>query len=95
MRLALAGLVMLCAASPASAQGLCGPHAEVVAQLLKLYQERSVAAGMSANGTTIEVLSSPEGRTWTALVTTQSGNTCVVMSGENLILRLPRTGRDG
>lgn len=66
----------------AQAQRACGPRAQVLAWLAANYQEAPVAAGLSGRGALVEVLASPDGTTWTILVTAPGGRTCVVGAGE-------------
>lgn len=55
---------------------------EVVAQLDGSYQEAPVAGGIAINGNILEVFASPEGLSWTIIVTRPDGMSSVVASGE-------------
>lgn len=55
---------------------------EVVAQLDGGYTEAPVAGGITANGTILEVFASPDGRSWTIIVTRPDGMSSVVARGE-------------
>ncbi len=83
----LIGLARAAAAAffiPAPAQGApgCAPRAEALAHLAKQYRERRIAVGVSDGGGLVEVLASPDGATWTILVTAPNGISCVAAAGE-------------
>jgi hypothetical protein len=61
----------------------CGPRTEVLKALSSQYKEAPVAVGVASNGRLLEVLSAKDGSTWTALVTSTDGTSCMVMSGES------------
>lgn len=83
MRIAAAATVMLAAAiSPALAQHVCATRADIVKSLQQEFQEAPSAMGMSDNGAVIEVLAARDGKTWTILMTTPDGTSCVVATGE-------------
>jgi len=50
--------------------------------LAQRYAETRVARGLSSNGRMIEVFASGDGATWTMVVTTPQGHSCIVASGE-------------
>ena len=86
------GLLMLCAAhafgqvSPYSAppqQQQCGPRAKVVAILGERYGESRQSIGLGASGQVMEVFASLETGTWTITITSPSGTTCLVASGQS------------
>lgn len=66
-----------------SVEPVCGVRAKVLAALSAKYSESPVAVGVTANGGLIELLSAPDGRTWTILYSTPNGKTCLVASGES------------
>ena len=66
----------------ASAQVPCNQRAEIVTQLAGTYKETPVAIGVNSKGHLVEVLSSEHGRTWTIIVTSPNGMSCVVSVGE-------------
>ena len=66
----------------AVAQGVCSPRTEVVEHLAKKYGEALVAAGLTDTGFMIELLRTLDGRTWTIIVTTPHGMSCLVTAGE-------------
>ena len=90
LRLILAGLAAIAIAiavsifTPfgASAASQCGPHADVISVLAKNYQETQSATGVTANGALIEVFTSEGGRTWSIVVTSPDGLSCLVAAGD-------------
>ncbi len=88
----IAGALLL-AATPALAQQRprCGPRADVLKQLSSTYREAPVAVGIGSNGRLLEVVASVDGATWTVLVTSTDGISCMMMSGETWELALPQT----
>ena len=68
---------------PAGAQQNCGPTADALAMLKKDYSEAVRGRGMAAGGLLLQLLRSPDGKTWTALLSTPSGNSCIVATGED------------
>ncbi len=76
----VAGLILF--GANASAQVPCTQRAEIVTQLAGKYKEVPVAIGVNSKGHLVEVLSSEHGRTWTIIVTSPDGMSCVVSAGE-------------
>ena len=69
-------------APDANAVGLsCGDRAAIVERLASDYDETPVSLGMAANGAVIEVHVSPEGETWTLLMSWPTGVACIVATG--------------
>ncbi len=58
----------------------CGDRAAIIAHLAAGYGERPVAIALDARGRVLEVFAAPSG-TWTMLVSTPGGMTCLVASG--------------
>jgi hypothetical protein len=61
----------------------CLLHDDALRILEEKYTEVPVAIGLANNGRLVEVLASEDGATWTILVTTPGGPTCMVSAGEN------------
>ena len=74
-----------------SVQPACGDRAKVLTNLAAKYSESPVAVGVTANGGLIELLSAPDGRTWTILFTRPDQVTCLVASGESWQELTPQT----
>jgi hypothetical protein len=67
---------------PAAAQSpQCGARAAVLDRLSDKFGEQPVSIGVTATGSLLEVLASPEG-SWTIVVTVPNGPTCLVSSGD-------------
>jgi hypothetical protein len=67
--------------STAKAQPVCNDRSAIMKYLRNKYAEAPVAMGLAANGSVLEVLASPSG-SWTIMVTSPKGHTCVVASGK-------------
>lgn len=81
-------------ASPAAAAApTCNARDSVVQSLGNKYREVPVAAGITNGGKLIEVLSNDSGTTWTIIVTTPQGVSCLIAAGEGWRM-VPRTGLD-
>lgn len=66
----------------ANAQNTCFDRGALIKHLGGKFQEAPVAAGLAANGSVLEVFTSPDGVTWTIVLTQPNGATCVMASGE-------------
>ena len=72
----------MAASAPAAAQApQCAEREAVLERLADSYHEEPVSIGVTATGSLLEVLASPEG-TWTIIITVPNGPTCLVSSGE-------------
>ena len=69
-------------ASSAMAQPQCNERDNVLELLAKKYQETPIAAGVTNTGGLVEVLTDTKGGTWTIIVTTPQGMSCLVAAGE-------------
>ena len=82
--------------SIANAQAFCSTRADITAQLADKYAEISVAMGISRGGGVMEVLSAPNGDTWTLILTMEDGQSCVITEGSDWRRRaMPVVGIDG
>src|SRR5262245_48203169 len=78
------GIAVLVASQAAmAAPAACGRRTDIVALLAKQYQEAPIAMAIDHNGNLVEVLSSRSGSTWSVIVTTPHGMSCLVASGED------------
>ncbi len=66
----------------AAAQTACSPRTDVVGRLAKKYGEAPVAMGVTNKGGLVEVLTTGDGNTWTIIVSTPNGTSCMVAAGE-------------
>ncbi len=69
-------------ASAAMAQPQCNERDNVLDLLAKKYQETPIAAGVTNTGGLVEVLTDIKSGTWTIIVTTPQGMSCLVAAGE-------------
>ena len=74
-------LAVMLASSPASAEPQCNTRDKVLSQLKEKYNEIPVAIGVTHNGGLIEVLAIPGGRTWSIIITSPQGMSCLVAAG--------------
>jgi hypothetical protein len=85
-------------AGPVVAEGQnCAPREMVVERLASKYGEVRQSMGLGANNVVIEVFASEKSGTWTITVTSVSGLTCLVASGqafEAMVEALPAEGND-
>ena len=84
-------VVALSAAVPtAVAQQLdCTQRSKFVHHLKATYAEKSVAIGVTDNGSVVELLNSKTGDSWTIITTPPDGIACIVASGKHWQI-LPR-----
>jgi hypothetical protein len=75
-------LLLLAVRPPASAQEACMDHSELSSMLGQRFAEKSVARGLDANGRMVEIYATDDGATWSMVITTPEGQSCVVASGE-------------
>ncbi len=69
-------------ASATQAQSVCMPRQNVIEQLGKQYSEAPIARGLASSGGMVEVFSSPDGETWTLLLTSPQGISCMMSEGQ-------------
>jgi len=81
-RATLLGAVLILTSSATMAQVPCGQRDRIVKWLSGNYEEAPVASGVSSKGSLIEGLSTNDGHTWTLIVTSPEGNSCIIASGE-------------
>lgn len=63
---------------------VCGDRDRIVASLTMQFSEQQVSVGVATNGGIFEVFASPSG-SWTIIMTTPTGQSCFVASGEGWI----------
>ncbi len=61
---------------------VCGDRTALMTQLKGKYSEQPKSMGLAANGSVLEVLTAKTG-TWTILLTTPNGITCLIAAGEH------------
>ena len=67
---------------PAYAQNQCDKRDSILEMLSNRYSEKTQAIGVTNKGGLIEVLTNKDGGTWTIIVTTPHGISCLVAAGE-------------
>lgn len=83
MKYLIAALII--APTIALAQGQnCVPHQFVAAYLAEKLGQSPQVMGIIANGNILQILGNTETGTWTALVTSPNGVSCVVSSGSDI-----------
>lgn len=72
----------LLSSTAAAQQSQCNDRKQVIDLLAQKYKESPVAAGVTNNGGLVEVLTDGKGGTWTIIVTTPQGVSCLVAAGD-------------
>ena len=80
--LALSAGLALVSTGAAMAQPPCAQRDAVLQVVQQRYNEAPVAPGVTHNGGLVEVLSTGNGTTWSIIVTTPQGMSCLVAAGE-------------
>lgn len=88
IRITAAALVLL-TAGPALAYGNCADRDIVTSTLEKKFGESPVGAGLDGETELYEIWQSDEGDSWTILMTTADGLTCVLASGTDWRQSMP------
>lgn len=78
----LAAILTVVSTAALAQSQLCGSRSTVVENLAERYQELPVAIGVTSGGGLVEVLSSSDGETWTIIVSTPEGVSCLIAAGE-------------
>jgi hypothetical protein len=77
-----AALAGFASTASASEQPQCNDRKNVLDLLSSKYKESPIALGVTNSGGLVEVLSNAKGGTWTIIVTTPQGVSCLVAAGE-------------
>ncbi len=80
------GAALVLASSSAFAAPQCNSRDKVPELLSETYSEAPVAAGVTNNGGLVEVLSTSDGNTWSMIITSPQGMSCLVAAGEGWLL---------
>ncbi len=83
LRLFLTAALVAAFSWPVQAAPLCGPRAGVVKMLLEKYAEAPVGRGVTNRGALIEIFATSSGSTWSFMLTTPAGLSCLYDAGEN------------
>jgi hypothetical protein len=76
------GTALTLATSAASAAPQCNSRDYVLDLLSDKYEEAPVAVGVANNGGLVEVLTTGDGGTWSIIITSPQGMSCLVAAGE-------------
>ncbi len=76
------GAALVLASSSAFAAPQCNSRDKVLELLSETYSEAPVAVGVTNNGGLVEVLSASDGNTWSMIITSPQGMSCLVAAGE-------------
>ncbi len=79
---AVLGASLLAGSASSQQQGPCDSRDRVIALLGERYDEAPIALGVTHSGGLVEVLTDTTGWTWTIIVTSPEGLSCMVLSGE-------------
>ncbi|KPA21667.1 hypothetical protein shim_23740 [Shimia sp. SK013] len=82
LKMAMAFGLLIMAATHSEAQENCAARDTVLAHLAERYGETRQAIGIAQQGAVIEVFASETSGSWTITVTSPSGDTCLVASGQ-------------
>ncbi len=66
----------------AAQQNVCLEHDKLTKTLDSRYSEKPVAAGLDSAGKLLEIFASADGATWTMIMTSPEGTSCVIAAGE-------------
>jgi hypothetical protein len=75
---------------PAHGQRFCAPRADLLKAFAQQHQEKPVSMGLAATGGVIEVLASPDGATFTMIITLVNGWSCILANGEDWEQTIPK-----
>jgi len=76
------GAALATVSTVAAAANQCNNRDEVLTLLSNKYKEAPVAFGVTNTGGLVEVLSAGDGQTWTIIITSPKGTSCLVAAGE-------------
>ncbi len=78
----LLAVALFLVSSAAMAQVPCGQRDKIVESFAVNFKEAPIASGISSTGSLIEVLSTHDGKTWTLIVSSPDGDSCLIGSGQ-------------
>lgn len=83
LRFALISVPLLLLPAAVQAQAVCAPRQALVEVLKEEHREVPVSLGLTEDGRAAELFASPDGKTWTFVVTTPHGLSCVFAAGKD------------
>ena len=75
-------IALVSSTAMAQARPQCNERDNVLELLAKKYKETPIAAGVTNTGGLVEVLNDSKSGSWTIIVTTPQGMSCLVAAGE-------------
>ena len=69
-------------AAVAEAAPFCDDRRNIAEKLNKKHDEQSVAVGLGNNGGLLEIFASPNGETWSIIISNTKGRACIIAAGE-------------
>ena len=75
---------------PALAQPQCAPRDALLEELESAYGEVPAGLGVIHDGALLEIVMTPDGATWSMVLTSPGGISCLVATGEGWRWRGPR-----
>ncbi len=60
----------------------CDQRTKVLGHLAQKYKEAPIAVGVTSSGGLVEVLTTGDGKTWTIILSSPNGTSCLVAAGE-------------
>ena len=91
--LSLLALVLTTTAVSATGRSICAERSDLVDRLSRTYQEKRHGLGITSAGQgTLEFFASPKG-SWTIIVTTTEGETCILATGHSWHVTPPALGK--
>ena len=66
----------------AAQSGFCLKHNKLAEALDGRYSEKPIAAGLDSAGKLLEIFATVDGATWTMVMTSPEGTSCVIAAGE-------------
>ena len=83
MKFIIALLVLVFSSSSSIATTLCATHDVIISHLEKRYKESPIAVGVADNGHLVEIFASEKGASWTLILTSPNGTSCLFAAGNN------------
>lgn len=77
---------------PASAPPQCAPRDALLEQLDSAYGEVPAGSGVIHDSALLEIVMTPDGATWSMVLTSPGGISCLVATGEGWRWRGPKQG---
>ncbi len=80
---AVAAIAMTLGATASAEAAMCGTRDSVTELLANRYKEAPIAIGMVSDRGVMEVYVAEDTSTWSIVVTTPQGRTCIIAAGQN------------